>query len=101
MNNFKIIRLNGDNPQNINTELYFELASARADGCEVVRLDFESNQEKIIAALKKMKNNSAIQFFATSESFSSSDTEAVFLLNKYPDIREFENNSLPYIYVKL
>ena len=43
-----------------------------------------------------------IQFFATNLNFKQSDTEAVFLINKYPEIfnEEFIENS-NYIYVKI
>ena len=106
MSKFKIITLKSDNSQNINTELYFELASARAEKCEVVAFNLDSHAEKletsIISALKKMKANSSIQFFASPESFKLANTEAVFLLNKYSDVfSSLGESCYNYIYVKL
>ena len=106
MNNFKIITLKGDNTPNINTELYFELASARAEKCEIVAIKLDDYAEKtdalVIAALKKMKAGATIQFFASPESFVLANTEAVFLLNKYPDVfSSIGDSCYQYIYVKL
>ena len=104
MSKFKTITLKGDNTQNINTELYFELASARAEKCEVVAISTECSTEKVeslvVSALKKMKTASSIQFYATPESFKLPSTEAVFLLNKYPDVF-IGDCCYQYIYVKL
>lgn len=106
MSKFKIITLRCDNSQNINTELHFEIASARAERCEVVAIQFDNTVEKnettIISSLKKMKTAGAIQFFAIPESFKLGNTESVFLLNKYPDVfSSVGENCYNNIYVKL
>ena len=106
MSKFKIITLKGDNTQNINTELYFELASARAEKCEVVVISIESSAEKseslVVSALKKMKGVASIQFYASPESFNIANTEANYLLNKYPDVfSSIGDGCYQYIYVKL
>ena len=106
MRNFKTVKLNCESSKDIHTEIYFEIASARAEKCEVIRLEYDLSSEKnealIISTLKKMKANSAIQFFATNSNFKQSNTEAVFLINKYPEIfnEEFNENS-HYLYVKI
>lgn len=92
------------------TEMLFEIASARADGAELLRVDLDSRDENstklmqfLIRKLKAMKQKGQVQFFASADSFEKSSTEAVFLLNKYPT--HFEgistDKSENYIYVKL
>ena len=110
---YKTIKLTGNNSQQLNTEAAFEIAVAKADGAELVRFDIQDSPDetgystrKKVSALEKimrsMKESRKIQFYATNESFTKSSTEAVFLINKYPDV--FENipdNSSEYIYIKL
>ena len=106
MSTFKTIKLNCENNKNIHTEIHFEIASARAEHCEVIRFEYDPSSHKtesyIISILKKLKAGLMIQFFATNLNFKQSDTEAVFLINKYPEIfnEEFIENS-NYIYVKI
>ena len=77
------------------TELRFSIASARASGFELVRLGFSeaegvSNDAKLEAAVVKklriLKKEGVVQFFANNESFSKHTTEAIYLLNKYPEL---------------
>ena len=104
MDKLKIIELKSNNSKNINTELLFEIASARAENYEILRISYDRSVEKIehtiISLLKKMKASSTIQFFATPEFFSQYNTEAVFLLNKYSDIFESQE-CYNYIYIKI
>ncbi len=112
---YKAINLTGAEPRDLTTETMFELASARAENIELVRFNMallpedtgnlvKKNLNAVLKTLKNMKATGQIQFFATQESFKSSSTEAVFLLNKYPDIFENtkdEKDSNTYIYVKI
>ena len=92
-------------PDQIFTEIMYEVAVARSDRAELVCINFPIEQEKkyidaTIRILKKMKAEGRIQFFATKDGFSSLNTEAVFLLNKYSEQLAIssENN---FIYIKL
>jgi len=108
---YKVVDFSVENLDDLITELMFELASARADKIELVRLNvthtdmtFKKTVNTVLKVLKNMKSNGRIQFFATKDSFEISSTEAVFLNNKYPDI--FANipdliENTTYFYVKL
>ncbi len=108
---YKELNLIGTEPRDLTTELMFELASARVEDTELVRFNIiisepmaKKNVSTITKVLKNMKSSGQIQFFATKESFNSSSTEAVFLINKYPEL--FENIPATtdvniYFYVKL
>lgn len=108
---FKEFTLKSHLPEQISTEIMYEIASARADNAELVRInilcDDSTAIEKIklfswvLKILKQMKSNSKIQFFATEDSFKLSKTEAIFLQNKYPDY--FTENSVKgdFFYIKL
>lgn len=112
---YKIIDFSGAQPRDLITETMFELASARADGVEIVRFNMpllheeagnlaKKNLNVVLKTLKNMKVTGQIQFFATPDSFKSSSTEAIFLLNKYPDIFENtkdERDTDTYIYIKI
>ena len=106
---YKTIQLIETDNRSLATELTFELAVARADGVELLKVSLPCGIDdtyKKIATLTKllrgMKDAKKIQFFATHENFRSSSTEAVFLINKYPEIFEnMQENEDTFIYVKL
>lgn len=91
------------------TEIMFEVAAARADGCELVRFDIKPNDDSnyptsrlydgVIRVVKSLKQKKLIQFYATGESFSNATTEASFLINKYPDLIETAGEY--FVYVKV
>lgn len=92
-------------------ELRFSVASERADGAELLRVnapstDNEKEDAKLLSlitkTLKQMKSEKLIQFFATNKSFKISSTEAEFLINKYPD--EFScvsEETVSFFYIKI
>ncbi len=94
----------------MNTEVLFELASARAGGFSVVRLDVPPAEDDKIKErelsflariLRAMKKRSAIQFFVTEEGLSRSTTEAKYLLNVFPEVEDAIPEGDGYIFVKL
>lgn len=106
-----IVKLKSSAPADIKTEILYEIASARVSGIGLIKINFEDcaeAQEKVIAAatriLKSAKSNALIQFFATRASFDLGNTEAQFLINKYPklfvDVRE-QDSEEEYIYIKI
>ena len=105
---YNIIDLKSENIESMTTEIMFEVAGARADGNELIRLNINNDEAKLydgaIKLLKNMKQKGLIQFFATEKSFSNGSTEASFLINKYQDsisISDNEGREASYIYVKI
>ena len=105
---YKIIDLKAENIDSMTTEIMFEVAGARADGNELIRLNINNDEAKLydgaIKLLKNMKQKGLIQFFATEKSFSYGSTEASFLINKYQDsisLSDNEGREASYIYVKI
>ena len=105
---YKIIDLKAENIESMTTEIMFEVAGARADGNELIRLNINNDETKLydgaIKLLKNMKQKGLIQFFATEKSFSNGTTEASFLMNKYQDSISLGDNNggeVAYIYVKI
>ena len=103
---FKEINLQANNHDAAATEIMFEIAGARADGVELIRINISETSEKMLSGVVKMlrgmKQKGLIQFFATEQSFDSGSTEAVFLINKYSSVIEGRNGRKEqYIYVKL
>jgi hypothetical protein len=88
---FNIVYLTTEKPADIDTEIKFSVATARAENVELLRFDLAREEDFLksfnaaLKVLKKMKNNGQIQFIATPSAFSNSDREAEFLMNKYPE----------------
>lgn len=76
------------------TELRFDIASARALGSELVRIELAPEDAKVrarlrtsvLVRLRALKKEGVIQFCATDRDFKEESTEAVYLLNKYPEL---------------
>lgn len=112
---YREIEVRATSREGISTELMYEIATCRADGSELIKFIFRKSNEQesdltrrnvasAIKLFKLMKQKGQVQFIATSSSFDNSETEAVFLLNKYPDIFENapkESEGEVFIFVKL
>lgn len=110
---YRIIQLRSRLYDDIKTEVMYEVASAHAAGCELIRLNITKDEElgyhkramtSLIKCLKTMKGSGMIQFFATLDSFEQGNTEAQFLINKYPDIFEAlpkESDTECFVYVRV
>lgn len=100
-------------PDEVETEIVFEITSRRIDGAELLRIDVPAtgdgkNDARLIRALTKtlkaLKAKSAIQFFAFPDNFESAGTESRFLVNKYPELFSSApecGDSLSFVYVKI
>ena len=109
---YKVIELNADSVDPT-VELRYAVASERAGGSELLRIDVpsvENEKERakrlsyVTKILKQMKDERLIQFFATKKSFQSSSMEAEFLLNKYPCISAAstaEDEASDFFYIKI
>ncbi len=89
---YREYKLTSDSQNSLNTEIRYTVASAKADGIELLNLvvatsNNEDESARIFQAtikvLKAMKRDESIQFYHKSESIGSDTTEASFLLNKY------------------
>ena len=102
------------NPPDVLTEITYEVASARADGielmCFTIKVDDaeELSDRRVSSAvtkvLKGLKEKGLIQFFATPSDFKRGSTEASFLINKYPtffDNLPRECDGFDFVYVKI
>ena len=110
---YEQFELRGRLPSEIETEILFEIASRRAGGAELLRIDIAgSDDEKadfrlvraVLGLLKNMKMRSSIQFFAFPDNFESMQTEARFLINKYPELFEQSpelGDHVSYVYIKV
>ena len=71
-------------------EIKFEIATARAEGSELVIIRYSSDNgllrfpSKVSYWLRRMKQKRAIQLYATTDNFARAGTESVYLKNKYP-----------------
>ena len=112
---YKEFTLRSKSPEDASTEIMYEIASSRADGVDLIRInvayslsdsenaDYKKSMKSIIRLLKSMKQKGSIQFFATADSFRLGTTEAIFLQNKYPSLlpHGIEEDSFTFIFVKI
>lgn len=112
---YKEIYLKSRTKEALETEVRYEIAGARVDKIELMRLNFKLDESEenfgdnrklfsfLIRSLKKMKIDGKIQFFAIEDNFSSQSTEAIFLINKYPTYfsEMLSKDGEMYIYVKI
>ena len=92
----------------VETEILFNIASTRAIGSKLLRLDFVNmtkkslfnHQKKImLSLLREMKREGRIQFFATEETFEKMKLEAQFLYNKYESFIDLSKDSDETVFV--
>ena len=90
----------GEQYNQINTEILFRVASARALGVELLCLGFsDAISEELqsrrfrfaMGILQRIKKSGKIQFYATKDSFESASVESEYLKNKYSADVDFEN----------
>ena len=94
----------------MNTEVLFEIAGARADGCSVVRLDLPFSEEcgvseKASLTLKRIirsiKKRGTVQFFVSKDDILHSTTEARYLMNVFPEVENNIPSSGFFVFIKL
>ena len=110
---YKTIELLSRRADKMKTEIMYEVASAHAAGIELVRFNIAKGEEdstyrralsSATKILKDMKQSDTIRFFATHASLAQMNTEASFLINKYPDIFDTvpeETDEYGFIYVRV
>lgn len=102
--------IKGTTRSELDTEVKFNIATARVDGAEMVRFavprapeggDDDRSIVVLTKLLKGITRNGDIQFFAFSSDIEASTLEGVFLLNKYNDFILPDSSEYTYIYVKM
>lgn len=107
---FKCYELIGKCRNELNTEMRFIFASAKVDGEELVRLEFqreENDKENdriegcIIKVLRRLKKEGIIQFYVNKDGFDANSTEATYLLNKYGEYINGSGEYSGFVYAKI
>ena len=107
---YKCISIYSVDSRDFMTRIKFEIATARAEECGILRMDIFLSENvgitKFLSSVKRslgsMKQKQLIQFFAFPDNFERGGTEAVYLQNKYPQYLQTpsEGASL-YLYIRL
>ena len=90
----------------VKNNIFFNIASARANGYEFVILNFKSdNLEKTrkFAAkiLKVMNADGRVKLFILASSFDGANKEELYFRNKYPEMRALCEENSEAIIVKI
>lgn len=89
---YKELSLRAEDMVSAVNEIKFELATARAEGVELLTIKYSESEmlthflPKVSAVLRKMKTRRVIQLYAFAENFQRGGTESVYLKNKYPEL---------------
>ena len=101
--------MSNDRADSLKTELLFRIATARAEGSELIRIDAsgsEDDRDQIFFRCKKIlkaeKADGTVKAYAFQADFEKNTTEAAYLLNLYPEIAEtVAKPEFPYIFIKI
>lgn len=86
--------LENESYDGIITEIRYIVATARANERELLSIKLDSSDKiskslsMLIKALRLMKKEGKIDFFASIEDFALGNAEASYLMNKFPDITD-------------
>ena len=106
---YKELSLRAENMVSAVNEIKFELATARAEGVELLTIKYSESEmlthflPKVSAVLRKMKQRRVIQLYAFVENFLRGGTESVYLKNKYPELfaQDLPKEGDRIVYIKL
>ena len=85
----------------IKTEIMFFIASAKATGQDLIKLELEEKQfDTVTRILRSAKRGRMIQLFILSDSLEDKTTEVEYLKNKYPNIERI-NAEKPFCLLKV
>ena len=101
--------MSNDRADSLKTELLFRIATARAENADLIRLDIsgsEDDRDQIFFRVKKIlkaeKTAGTVKTYAFPADFEKNTTEADYLLNLYPEIKEtVDKPEFPYIFIKI
>ena len=92
--------------EQVHTEIRFLIASARAQGRDLVSIMLRDNKsgklgELIIKNLRAIKKEGKIDFFADKEAFETASAEASYLINKFPDVLSLIDEEEFFLLIKI
>ena len=90
--NYLEFDLNGIDTKELSARLSFDIATARNSDFSLVKYFFDNNgsdkfQKALTARLREIKKQGRIAFFVSSKDFLSGTTEAEYLFNKFPELK--------------
>ena len=91
----------------INTEILFNIATARNSDKKLIRLNIKNEDlQKIIktvnSVLKNAKKGNLIETFVPLSEIAENNTAAIYLLNKFPELSEEKPTDTHYsIFIKI
>ena len=103
---FREITLRGDCIADLDTEVRFSIATARADGGSLIKFILPLANEGdrayacLIKVLRPLVRSGKIQFFVTDDDIKKRTTASEFLINKYGDAILNADESA-YVFVKI
>lgn len=101
--------VSGTTLSDINTEVRFDVAAARADKTDIIRFklpksDDDKNNKRLlfcfIKVLRSMQKTGLIQFYVKDEDLEAMTTGALFLKNRFGDDIIPSPDDYTYVYVK-
>ena len=101
--------ISGSTMSDINTEVRFNVAAARADKADIIRFiisksnDERDNQRLLFCffkVLRSMQKSGLIQFYVKDEDLEEMTTGALFLKNRFGDEIISSKEGFVYVYVK-
>ena len=103
--NYRSFELISNTNYELENEIAFCVASARAEGVELVKLIFSNDRHRFIAMAQKklraLKRQGRVEFFEMSENLLSDTTEARFFRNKYKEFVELCSSEASVIVIKI
>ncbi len=103
-------KLQSTNIDDLDVEIRFAVASAKADDGRLIKLYFEKREldkdnKKLSASIKKvlrvMIYGSLIHFYLNKKGSETNTTEYQFLMNKYPEYVSFDNENEVVFYISI
>lgn len=103
----KIIELSSTTREGLDTEIKFNIASAKVDGCEILVLSFPDDNANprlcifINKILSSLKRAGIILFYLFDSELNEFSTQGSFLINKYPAICDIFIEGQNIVFIKL
>ena len=79
------------------TEILYSVASARAMGNQLIEFVFQADggksEKNTVKVLKELKKSGKIKVYALAKDIDGQSKEAEYLVNKYPDLKNYSEKS--------
>ena len=99
---FSEFNLTGTSQRELDTEIKYSVASARADGTELISLRFDDGAfGAVLRILRALKRDGVVQFFVSASELAAGKREAEFILNKYGEYVNYDENDMGLVFVKI